>query len=362
MTIREPGGESGNGSRTRKIDATVSESARTSAGEIAGGLQKCAREQSSDMTSRSGFHLRSAAVTLILLMTLAAPLIAQSKVVLLWPNGAPGSEHWTQKETEYMAGPWKELRNVSKPSITLYLPPAAQSTGTAVVVAPGGAFTHLAWENEGTKVGSWLQAHGVAAFILKYRLVDTGTDADYARAQSELMRALRKRGPHSGPLPHGLIPSMNNPIVHMSVTDALKAIETVRQHGAEWHINPNKIGIMGFSAGGWAAVMTGLQHTASNRPDFVAGIYPCCFNANNPINASTIEVPGDAPPLFLLNAADDPISAASPSLFLDWRAAHKPAEIHSFVAGGHGFGMAIHHRPTDHWIELFYKWLQYEKF
>lgn len=298
----------------------------------------------------------------VFFMTFTTALPAQSKVIYLWPEGAPGSEHWTQKETEYMFGPWKEVRNVTKPSITLFLPPAQQATGTAVVVAPGGAFTHLAWENEGTKVGEWLQAHGVAAFVLKYRLVDTGTDEEYAKAQAELMQALRNRGPHAGPLPHGLIPSMNNPVVQMSVTDSLKAIETVRSRAAEWHVDPNKIGIMGFSAGGWAAVMTGLQHTAANRPDFIAGIYPCCFNSPNPINASTIRVPGDAPPLFLLNAADDPISAASPSLFMDWRAARKPAEIHSFVAGGHGFGMAIRQRPTDNWIELFYKWLRYEKF
>jgi acetyl esterase/lipase len=314
------------------------------------------------MITKSVIHLRSASAMFVFLLTFAAALSAQNKVVILWPNGAPGSEHWAQKEAEYMFGPRKEVRNVSKPSITLFLPPAVQATGTGVIVAPGGAFTHLAWENEGTKVGEWLQAHGMAAFVLKYRLVDTGTDEEYAKAQAEILEAMRHPGQHTGPPPRGGIPSMDNPIVHMSVTDSLKAIETVRSRAAEWHVDPNRIGIIGFSAGGWAAAMTGLEHSEANRPDFIGAIYPCCFNPNNALNASTIKVPDDAPPLFLLNAANDGISAASPSLFMDWRAAKKPAAIHSFVAGGHGFGMAIHNRPTDNWIELFNNWLHYEKF
>ncbi len=312
------------------------------------------------MSHPSVTRFRSAVAVFAFLMTVTATVHAQNKVVFLWPNGAPGAEHWTQKETEYMFGPWKEIRNVTKPSITLYLPPVAEASGTAVIVAPGGAFTHLAWENEGTKVGEWLQAHGIAAFVLKYRLVDTGTDEQYAQAQKKLTQALRHPGPRSGPPPG--IPRMDNPVVHMSVTDSLKALETVRSHAAEWHIDANKIGIIGFSAGGWAAVMTALEHNGADRPDFVGAIYPCCFNPNNTLNASTINVPADAPPLFLLNAADDPISAASPSLFMDWRAARKPAEIHSLVAGGHGFGMAIHNRPTDNWIDLFNRWLHYERF
>src|SRR6185437_4815663 len=108
--------------------------------------------------------------------------------------------------------------------------------------------------------------------------------------------------PAGTPPPRGGIPSMDNPVVHMSVTDSLKAIEVVRSRAAEWHIDPQKIGIMGFSAGGWAAIMTGIEHTAVNRPDFIAAIYPCCFNPNNPQNASNLKIPDDAPPLFLLNA------------------------------------------------------------
>jgi acetyl esterase/lipase len=323
------------------------------------------------------FHWKScdsAVAAVALLLGSAAVLPAQHGVVFLWPDGAPGSENWTRKEAEYMLGPSKEVRNVVKPSITVYLPPVDSATGTAVVVAPGGAFTHLAWENEGTKVAEWLQAHDVAAFVLKYRLVDTGTDEEFAQAQAAMAGRMGRGGRGAdaagrgagaaagrGGSARGGIPSMDNPVVHMSVTDSLKAIELVRTRAAEWHVDPARIGIMGFSAGGWASVMTAIEHTAANRPNFIAAIYACCFNANNSLNASNIKVPDDAPPLFLLHAYDDGISASSPALFQAWKAANRPAELHSYAAGGHGFGMAKHNRPTDGWIERFGDWLRYQK-
>jgi len=112
------------------------------------------------------------------LALMAGSAQAQTTVVMLWPNGAPGSENWTQEEVEYaMANSGaKGVRNVVKPSITVYLPPAESATGTSMIVAPGGAFRMLSWDSEGTMVADWLQQHGVAAFVLKYRLTDTGTD------------------------------------------------------------------------------------------------------------------------------------------------------------------------------------------
>ncbi len=344
---------------------------------------------------------RSAAAAVALLLSAAAALSAQTNVIFLWPNGAPGSENWTQKEISYVSktSGQTEIRNVVKPSITAYLPPEAQATGTAVIVAPGGAFRVLAWEGEGMLVAEWLKAHGIAAFLLKYRLVDTGTPEEFAAAEAAMGagRGGRGAGPAGapgrgaeagrgaapaaapgrgaetgrGPAPaggpgrgapvRGGIPSMDDPVVAMSAIDARKAIEIVRTRAAEFHVDPAKIGIIGFSAGGWASVMTGLQHTAADRPNFVAGIYACCLNTNNTLNASTIKVPDDAPPAFFLNAADDFISSSTPALFQAWRAANKPAEVHTFVSGGHGFEMRIHDRPTDNWIELFAKWLKYEK-
>ena len=141
----------------------------------------------------------------------------------------------------------------------------------------------------------------------------------------------------------------------MAAADGLRAIEVVRQHAAEWRLDPAKVGIMGFSAGGFVSAQAALEHTAANRPAFVASIYGCCENA------AEVKVPDDAPPIFFLHAYNDPVSAASPALFLAWKAANKPAELHTYAAGGHGFGMPQHDLPTDGWIERFGDWLRYQK-
>ena len=141
----------------------------------------------------------------------------------------------------------------------------------------------------------------------------------------------------------------------MAASDGLRAIEVARQHAAEWHIDPAKVGIMGFSAGGYVAVQAALEHTAANRPAFVASIYGCCENA------AEVKVPDDSPPIFFLHAYNDPVSASSPSLFLVWKAAGKPAELHTYAAGGHGFAMAKHDLPTDDWIERFADWMRDQK-
>ena len=284
---------------------------------------------------------------------------AQNRVVMLYPNGAPGSESWTQKEAEYTvaANGLKAVRNVVKPSITVYLPSAESATGTSVVVAPGGAFRMLSWDLEGTLVASWLQQHGVAAFILKYRLTDTGSDEEFAQAQA---RSAARAGAPRGAAPGGTgrAPAPNpqqQQIRAMAAADGLKAIEVVRQNAAEWHIDPAKVGIMGFSAGGYVAFQAAVEHTPANRPTFVAAIYACCETP------SEVKVPEDAPPVFFLHAYNDPVSASSPALFEVWKAAGKPAELHTYAAGGHGFGMPKHDLPTDGWIERFGDWLRYQK-
>jgi acetyl esterase/lipase len=310
--------------------------------------------------------VRAASAVITGLLLAAAMLPAQTNVVMLWPNGAPGSENWTQKEAEYTAGNsgLKAVRNVAKPSITVYLPSAETATGTSVIVAPGGSFTHLSWDSEGTLVAEWLQRHGVAGFVLKYRLTDTGTDEEFAQSQT---RAAAGRGGAAGAGGAGRAATGANPgrgaggpgpqaqIRAMAAADGLRAIEVVRQHAAEWHLDPAKVGIMGFSAGGYVSTQAALDHTPANRPAFVASIYGCCENA------AEVKVPDDAPPIFFLHAYNDPVSASSPSLFLAWKAANKPAELHTYAAGGHGFGMPKHDQPTDNWIERFGDWLRYQK-
>ena len=303
---------------------------------------------------------RSAAAVITGLLLAAAVLPAQTNVVMLWPNGAPGSESWTQKEAEYTMGNsgLKAVRNVVKPSITVYLPSAETAAGTSVVIAPGGAFRMLSWDSEGTQVADWLQRHGVAGFVLKYRLTDTGTDEEFAQSQARAAAAgpggaAGGRGATAGRGTGG--PSPQTQIRAMAAADGRRAIEVVRQHAAEWRLDPAKAGIMGFSAGGYVAAQAALDHTAANRPAFVASIYGCCENA------AEVKVPDDAPPIFFLHAYNDPVSASSPSLFLAWKAFNKPAELHTYGAGGHGFGMPKHDQPTDNWIERFGDWLRYQK-
>ena len=290
-----------------------------------------------------------------ILFLLPLPAAAQTEVVMLWPNGAPGSEQWTQKEfvrADFDGG--RIVQNVVKPSITVYLPPAETATGTAVIVAPGGAFRLLAWDNEGTKVAEWLQKRGVAAFVLKYRLTDSGTEQQ-AAAQGRGGAGPGAAGRAGGGNGRGAGGGFLGPILGMAAADGLRAIEVVRQHAAEWRIDPDKVGIIGFSAGGYVAVQTGLEHTAANRPAFIGSIYTCCENA------ADVKVPADAPPAFFLHAYNDPISASSPSLFLAWKAANRPAELHTYADGGHGFGMRQTGRPSDTWIERFGDWLRYQK-
>jgi acetyl esterase/lipase len=303
---------------------------------------------------------RAAAAVITGALLAAAVLPAQTNVVMLWPNDAPGSESWTQKEAEYTVGNsgLKAVRNVVKPSITVYLPSAETATGTSVVVAPGGAFRMLSWDSEGTQVAEWLQRHGVACLVLKYRLTDTGTDEEFAKSQTSAAAGrggAGRAGRGATGANAGRGPGPQTQIRGMAAADGLRAIEVVRQHAAEWRLDPAKVGIMGFSAGGYVAAQAALDHTAANRPAFVASIYGCCENA------AEVKVPDDAPPIFFLHAYNDPVSASSPSLFLAWKAANKPAELHTYAAGGHGFGMPKRDQPTDNWIERFGDWLRYQK-
>jgi acetyl esterase/lipase len=306
---------------------------------------------------------RAAAAVVTGLLLAAAALPAQTNVVTLWPNGAPGAESWTQKEAEYTMGDGlKAVRNVAKPSITVFLPAAGTGSGTSVVIAPGGAFRMLSWAAEGTQVAEWLQQHGVAGFVLRYRLTDTGTDEEFAQSQARAAAARgaagsggRGAGGANGGRGGAPVSGPQAQIRAMSAADGLRAIEVARQHAAEWNLDPAKVGIMGFSAGGYVAVQAALEHTAANRPAFVGAIYACCENPEE------VKVPDDAPPTFFLHAYNDPVSASSPTLFLAWKAAGRPAELHTYAAGGHGFGMPPHGQPSDNWIERFGDWLRYQK-
>lgn len=263
----------------------------------------------------------------------AAAFAAEPTVIPLWPAAAPGSEAWPQKEDESV-GPndtIRRVRNVTRPTLTVYLPERSRANGTAVVICPGGGFRILAVDHEGHEVARWLNSLGVAAFVLKYRVMRTG-DAD---EKNPAVMAERRRE-----------------AIPMALADGQQAVRLVRSKAAGWGIARDRIGIMGFSAGGYVAAAVALDHDTASRPDFAAPVYP--------VVPDSITVPADAAPLFLVHADDD--KAVHPvkntiRLYSAWKAAGMPAELHIYSRGGHGFGMRKQSIPVDSWTERLRDWL-----
>jgi acetyl esterase/lipase len=258
------------------------------------------------------------------------------------------------------------VRNVTVPTLTAFLPESSAATGAAVVVCPGGGFRFLSWESEGTQVARWLQARGVAAFVLRYRLTETPASEEAFRknlaaffgrlasrsgrgadepAKSDASKDQAKPGTASRPA----VPESMREIASLASADGRQAIKVVRQHAAEWGIKPDCVGIMGFSAGGMVTMGVVMEHDAASRPDFAAPIYGG--------GTGGAKVPDDAPPLFILCASDDQLAAGSARLYSEWKAAGRPVELHIYEKGGHGFGMTPKGLPVDHWVERFGDWL-----
>ncbi|MEY2926521.1 MAG: hypothetical protein RL367_998 [Pseudomonadota bacterium] len=230
------------------------------------------------------------------------------------------------------------VRNVTHPTLLPFLPDPKKATGVAVIVAPGGAFRLLAYKHEGAMVARWLAAHGIAAFVLKYRLVPTprdqkGFELAMGRFMAEAVASPKLETP---PEP---------------LADAQAAVRLVRSRAAEWHIDPAKIGFVGFSAGAMTTLSVGLAPEKDARPDFIAPIYP-------PMMAR--DVPADAPPMFLAIALDDPLFGNGKPLGLidAWRNAKRPLEVHLYEKGGHGFGMTSRAAAPALWIDQFYAWMK----
>jgi acetyl esterase/lipase len=260
------------------------------------------------------------------------------EIIPLYPEGAPGSEGWDQQEKEdRLPDGLKVVRNVVQPTLTVFLPDPAITTGESVVVCPGGAWIFLSVEHEGTEVAHWLNSKGVAAFMLKYRLLPT--DDDFPASAWAKMQDREK------------FKNLMSPLIPLLLSDAQQAVRIVRSHAGEWGLAPQRIGIMGFSAGGMVTANLALQHTADSRPDFAAVIYgaPC----------EELPTPASAPALFLLYAQDDEMAnGVSMKLYSAWKAGGHPVEMHVYAKGGHGFGMKKQDLPCDHWIERFYEWMK----
>jgi len=272
---------------------------------------------------------------------------ALPEIIPLWPEGTSGSENWNQREQEQFTPPpisFKTVRNVTQPTLTAFLPHPAVATGTAVIICPGGGFLSLAIEHEGMDVARWLSVRGVAAFVLKYRLLRTKVrDEDFQR-QAEAYFSDRSK-----------MREVTKQIGPLAIADGQQAMKVVRQRASEWGVAPDRIGMMGFSAGGRVTTGVALEHDAQSRPSFAAPIYGALWE--------DIVVPADAPPLFIALANDDEL-AVDPgvALYSAWRAAGHPVELHIYAQGGHGFGMRKQGIPADHWIDRFGEWLQVQGF
>jgi len=293
-------------------------------------------------------------ISIFLLTGFGNIISAQLEVISLWPGVAPGSEEWTQKETQYLNDQGQQMvRNVVTPTLTVYSPDPGKANGTAVIVAPGGGFLFLSWQTEGTEVADWLVSKGITVFLLKYRLTNSGsTQEEFQKAMIALFSAISAASnPDNAGKPEGDISRSKamTDITQLGQEDGRQAIRIVRSSAVEWGIDPEKIGIMGFSAGGMVTLGPLLLHNAESRPDFAGAIYTPWSNS---------PVPDDAPPLFILAAGDDMLTApGSIQMYSEWKKAGKKAELHIYSKGGHGFGMQKKGLPVDTWIERFYEWM-----
>ena len=276
--------------------------------------------------------------TLVLLPILAA---AQS-VIPLYPGSAPVSPQENYPEKSYFSKTWNTdvVTNVTRPTLTVFAPPPGLRNGSAVIVCPGGGFMALSITSEGYEVAKYLAAKGMTAFVLKYRLAHTGDDAPQEFA------ALFQDQPK--------FQQMVATVEPLAAADGMAAVTYVRQHASQWGISPERVGILGFSAGGSVTAEVAFRYAPEGRPAFIGAIY------SGGTMSKDAPVPADAPPLFVAAATDDSLglAPASVALYGKWANAKKSAELHMYAKGGHGFGMRKQNLPTDHWIDRFADWLE----
>jgi len=260
----------------------------------------------------------------------------------IWPNGAPGETGEIGPERELSPRGEKKvirLTDVSEPTITVYQPPEDKANGCCVVICPGGGYHILAWDLEGTEVAEWLNSIGVTAVVLKYRVPRRD-----------------KESPHVAPL-----------------QDAQRAIRLVRKNAKDWGVDPSRIGVLGFSAGGHLTVMTGTEwdQTAykpvdeadrlSCRPDFLIPIYAAYLGDKKDDTqlSSSLRITKETPPTFMAVTLDDKMRGLHAGLLLaELKKAGVPAEAHIFVKGGHGYGLRPSALAVSGWPKLCEQWLR----
>ena len=245
--------------------------------------------------------------------------------------GATVQESWHSQYGSQFA------RNVTVATLTPFLPDPARASGIAVIVAPGGGFRILSMENEGWDVARALADRGVAAFVLKYRLIQTPAElSGLQRSIDEMLAAPR--------------PTREQQLASLApqIADARAALALIRARAGEWRVDPDRIGMVGFSAGAGLTMATVFAE-GEGEPAFIGNIYGSLNSA---------DVPADAPPLFVALAADDPLFGNSGfGLIESWRAAKRPVEFHLYEQGGHGFGMYPKTTTSTGWFDAFASWM-----
>ncbi len=276
---------------------------------------------------------KTIALTLLAALLETSAAIAAPQTLLLWPGGAPNADAHGGEEVVRLTERGEHiLSNIHAPSVTAYLPPPAPAKAVAVIIVPGGGHTELWMDHEGYNVAAFLQQHGVASFILKYRL---------ARAKGSKYT-----------------------VEGDALADVQRAIRTVRARAVEWAIDPERVGVIGFSAGGELAALAATRYDRgvpgaadsiermSSRPDFQALLYPSI--------PKNMKLSKETPPAFLLCGADDTprISQGLAQLYLDLRHAGAAAELHIYAGVGHGFGLRASNRgPVTAWPQELLDWL-----
>lgn len=271
---------------------------------------------------------------------------AQPDATPLWPaDSLPKGEvmeSWGRLVADFPDGTHMDqriARNMAVPTMTPVLPDPAKATGAAVVVAPGGAFLSLSIDSEGFAVARWLADHGIAAFVLKYRLNPTpANDAAFMNVVGERMGAAARGGEVKG---------IGEPRAY---ADALRALKLVRAGGARWRVVPRRVGIIGFSAGAMTALQSVLTGAPDTRPAFLGYIY-------GPM--TTIPVPDGAPPMFAALALDDPLFGKQEFGIVDaWHRAGQGVELHAYQRGDHGFGTGRAGTTSTLVMDEFRLWLE----
>jgi len=293
---------------------------------------------------------RLAAVGIAMACALAAPALAQNDAMTPIPipaqpdaielgtgplPGATAPESWHRQYGSRFA------RNVAVATLTPFLPDPARATGAAVLVAPGGGFRTLSMDNEGWDVARALAARGVAAFVLKYRLNQTPADMPaFERAMRDMFSGTARSAPPD--------PARAMANLAPQLADAHAAFALIRARAAQWRVDPERVGMVGFSAGAMLTMATTLSGNDAH-PAFIGIIYG---------GLAPVTVPAAAPPMFVALAADDPLFGRSGFGLIDsWRAANRPVEFHLYEQGGHGFGMYPKETTSTGWFDAFVRWM-----